>query len=101
MTVVTDTVGVEAPAATAPRPGTPGLTALLTLARRRLALTVRTPRQLLIPLLAPLLFAVVVAPALGDTFDDTIPNGHCWPYPQRRCARGSLVEYSNPRLERR
>jgi ABC-2 type transport system permease protein len=53
---------------TAPRSRTGGLTALFTLARRRLALSVRTPRELLIPVLAPLLFAVVVAPALGDTF---------------------------------
>jgi ABC-2 type transport system permease protein len=51
-----------------PRSRTGGLTALFTLARRRLALSVRTPRELLIPVLAPLLFAVVVAPALGDTF---------------------------------
>jgi ABC-2 type transport system permease protein len=68
MTAVTNTVTLEAPAVTTPRPRTGGLTALFTLARRRLALSVRTPRELLIPVLAPLLFAVVVAPALGDTF---------------------------------
>jgi ABC-2 type transport system permease protein len=68
MTAVTNTVTFEAPAVTAPRSRTGGLTALFTLARRRLALSVRTPRELLIPVLAPLLFAVVVAPALGDTF---------------------------------
>ena len=40
---------------------------LLTLARRRLALSARTPRELLLPLLNPLLFALVVIPALADT----------------------------------
>jgi ABC-2 type transport system permease protein len=68
VTAAIGTVRVEAPAATTSGSGTGGLAALVTLARRRLALTVRTPRQLLIPLLAPLVFAVVVAPALGDTF---------------------------------
>jgi ABC-2 type transport system permease protein len=38
-----------------------------TLALRRLALMIRSPRSVAIPLLAPLLFAVVVAPALGNT----------------------------------
>jgi ABC-2 type transport system permease protein len=41
--------------------------ALVTLARRRLALSARTPRELIIPLVNPLLFALVVAPALADT----------------------------------
>jgi ABC-2 type transport system permease protein len=38
-----------------------------TLALRRLALSVRSPRALAVPLLAPILFALVVAPALADT----------------------------------
>src|SRR6266550_8848778 len=38
--------------------------ALQTLASRRLALTARTPRQILVPLLTPVLFALVIAPAL-------------------------------------
>jgi ABC-2 type transport system permease protein len=38
--------------------------ALSTLAGRRLALTARTPRQILVPLLTPVLFALVIAPAL-------------------------------------
>src|SRR5882672_8612244 len=38
--------------------------ALITLAARRFALTVRTPRELLVPLLTPVLFALVIAPAL-------------------------------------
>ena len=40
-----------------------GVAAVATLARRRFAISARTPRELLIPLLAPLLFAMVVVPA--------------------------------------
>jgi ABC-type multidrug transport system permease subunit len=40
------------------------LPALATLAGRRAALTARTPRQILVPLLTPVLFALVIAPAL-------------------------------------
>src|SRR5438093_5662415 len=39
---------------------------LVTLARRRSHLTVRTPRELFVPLLTPVLFALVIAPALKD-----------------------------------
>src|SRR5437667_629893 len=39
---------------------------LATLAARRFRLTVRTPRELVVPLLTPLLFALVIAPALRD-----------------------------------
>ena len=39
-------------------------TALLTLARRRAALTAANPRQVLVPLLGPAMLALVVAPAL-------------------------------------
>jgi ABC-2 type transport system permease protein len=42
------------------------LSALVTLARRRFALTARTPRELFVPLLTPVLFAVVIAPALKE-----------------------------------
>ena len=38
--------------------------ALITLARRRAALTARNPRQIAVPLLTPILFALVIAPAL-------------------------------------
>jgi ABC-type polysaccharide/polyol phosphate export permease len=37
---------------------------LFTLAARRFALTARTPRELVVPLLTPILFALVIAPAL-------------------------------------
>src|SRR5438128_9414670 len=38
--------------------------ALATLAGRRASLTARNPRQIAVPLLTPILFAVVIAPAL-------------------------------------
>jgi ABC-2 type transport system permease protein len=37
---------------------------LATLAERRFRLTVRTPRELVVPLLTPIMFALVIAPAL-------------------------------------
>ena len=40
------------------------LAPLSTLAARRFALTARTPRELIVPLLTPVLFALVIAPAL-------------------------------------
>src|SRR5919198_3702548 len=54
--------------ATLPRRGMafPGLASLVTLARRRFQLTVRTPRELVVPLVTPILFALVIAPALKD-----------------------------------
>ena len=43
------------------------LGALATLARRRFALSAHTPREILVPLLTPVLFAVVIAPALAKS----------------------------------
>src|SRR5213594_1359050 len=37
---------------------------LATLARRRFQLTARTPREVFVPLLTPIMFALVIAPAL-------------------------------------
>src|SRR5215471_8959564 len=37
---------------------------VLTLARRRFQLSVRTPRELVVPLFTPILFALVIAPSL-------------------------------------
>jgi len=49
------------------RPQAPGiLAAVRTLAARRFALTARTPRELLVPLITPLLFAMVIAQALKN-----------------------------------
>ena len=40
------------------------LEALITLAKRRFRLTTRTPRELVVPLLTPIMFALVIAPSL-------------------------------------
>jgi ABC-2 type transport system permease protein len=47
-----------------PRSRESRLAPLATLIRRRLQLTIRTPRELFVPLLTPILFALVIAPAL-------------------------------------
>jgi len=57
-----------APTAVLPRRSPPRavlITALATLSRRRLQLTARTPRELVVPLLTPVMFALVIAPALA------------------------------------
>jgi ABC-2 type transport system permease protein len=60
---------LTAPALPAPRPS-PGPTrarsALATLARRRAKLTASNPRQIAVPLLTPIMFATVIAPALKE-----------------------------------
>lgn len=48
----------------APRARSRSLSVTRTLAARRFALTARTPRELVVPLLTPVLFALVIAPAL-------------------------------------
>lgn len=57
-----------APTAALPRAsadGTGAFGALSTLARRRAALTARTPRQIIVPLLGPCLLALIAVPALA------------------------------------
>src|SRR5262245_31368501 len=55
-----------APSLDLPSQGSPRslLAPLSTLARRRFRLTARTPRELVVPLLTPVMFALVIAPAL-------------------------------------
>ena len=66
MTAVTTThPGAAAPTAHATR--RLWLRAFLTLSRRRLALSAATPREVLVPLLTPILFALVIAPAIAKT----------------------------------
>src|SRR5215470_6928753 len=54
---------------------------LATLARRRFELTARTPRELLVPLITPILFALVIAPALktalqtGTAYESFVATG--------------------------
>src|SRR5438094_465347 len=72
-----------APAATLPRRRSPLANAspLATLARRRFELTTRTPRELLVPLITPILFAAVIAPALkvalhtGSAYEAFVATG--------------------------
>jgi ABC-2 type transport system permease protein len=57
------------------------LAPLSTLARRRLRLTARTPRELVVPLLTPIMFALVIAPALesalhtGSSYESFVAIG--------------------------
>jgi ABC-type multidrug transport system permease subunit len=74
VTTISTTVALPTPVDAAQGRRSGGLAAVATLARRRLALSARTPRELLIPVLAPLLFAVVIAPALANTFNAS-PGG--------------------------
>jgi ABC-2 type transport system permease protein len=60
MAVITEELGITYDRRRGPQP----LSALATLSRRRFELTVRTPRELFVPLLTPILFALVIAPAL-------------------------------------
>src|SRR2546425_7056907 len=48
--------------------------AFATLTARRFALTARTPREIFVPLLTPILFAVVIAPALAKTVGSFRPG---------------------------
>src|SRR5947208_10454660 len=54
---------------------------VLTLARRRFQLSTRTPRELVVPLLTPIMFALVIAPALkealhtGATYEAFVATG--------------------------
>src|SRR3954467_8500337 len=59
------TLTVSAPTVRAPRPTAPRLSALATLTGRRLSRSARTPREIVVPLLTPILFALVIAPALA------------------------------------
>jgi ABC-2 type transport system permease protein len=71
-TTLSATVAVR-PAAVAVRPPTGNTTAFVALARRRLALSARTPREIMVPLLTPVLFALVIAPALAK-IGPTVPG---------------------------
>jgi ABC-2 type transport system permease protein len=57
------------------------LAPLATLSRRRFQLTAHTPRELLVPLITPILFALVIAPALkealhtGTTYESFVAVG--------------------------
>ena len=65
---------LTAPTAVLSRPSPKWRAPLATLTRRRFALTARTPRELFVPLLTPILFAVVIAPALAKTVGSFKPG---------------------------
>ena len=84
MTAVTPDLTTTTPTLRArPRaaPGRPGVatrapsawTAFATLVRRRFALSARTPREIVVPLMTPVLFALVIAPAL-DAIGPSVPG---------------------------
>jgi ABC-2 type transport system permease protein len=64
-----------------PRTGKSPLAPLATLAARRFQLSARTPRELIVPLLTPIMFALVIAPALkealhtGATYEAFVATG--------------------------
>jgi ABC-2 type transport system permease protein len=70
MTTITVTNEPSARVGAAPRSISRGA-ALITLARRRAALSARTPREIVVPLLTPILFALVIAPALATMVHTT------------------------------
>ena len=72
---MTATATTTLPIAVRQRPAerTRSVPAAAVLAKRRLALTVRSPRSLVVPLLTPVLFALVIAPALANTI--ALPAG--------------------------
>jgi ABC-2 type transport system permease protein len=69
MTAITTVPAQAAPTGPTARPR--GLATWATLARRRIMLSAHTPREVLAPLVTPLLFALVIAPALARM----IPGG--------------------------
>ena len=69
MTTITapPTTVAPVPDRLAQRPRTGLLSGLRTLSRRRFLLSAHTPREILVPLLTPILFADVIAPALAKS----------------------------------
>jgi lipooligosaccharide transport system permease protein len=65
MTTATVSPGLDARGSTTVRSQVSAKTALSALAGRRFTLSARTPREILVPLLTPILFALVIAPALA------------------------------------
>src|SRR5258706_13458888 len=54
-------------------PASPPFAGFATLARRRFSLSAHTPREILVPLLTPILFAVVIAPGLANAITSKGP----------------------------
>lgn len=71
MTAITTLPPVSRRAIDPRRRSAPTVTAFVTLTRRRFALSAHTPREILVPLLTPILFADVIAPALAKSISNT------------------------------
>jgi len=72
MSTVTTAVPTVRSGPSHPRRARPSmLLPFATLSRRRFALSARTPREILVPLLTPILFADVIAPALAKSMPST------------------------------
>ena len=67
MTAATTIPTIARPAKVRRSPSGTSLTLFSTLSRRRFALSAHTPREILVPLLTPILFADVIAPALAKS----------------------------------
>src|SRR6478752_5605352 len=61
------------PVAVRERASTSRLSGFATLSRRRFSLSAHTPREILVPLLTPILFAAVIAPALAKAMTNNGP----------------------------
>src|SRR3954454_2248390 len=72
MTTATLTADPRRASVTHDRPAPSRLSALGTLTARRLSLSAHTPREIVVPLTTPILFALVIAPALAQM----IPSAH-------------------------
>ncbi len=70
---VTTLPAINHPRVEAATPSRHRFSAFAVLARRRFTLSAGTPREIVIPLLTPVLFALVIAPALADMASD--PGG--------------------------
>lgn len=71
MTTITQPARTRSATAPSARRRAGATLALATLARRRLSLSASTPREILVPLLTPVLFADVIAPALAKSIPAT------------------------------
>jgi ABC-2 type transport system permease protein len=71
MTAITTIPPLTRPPTTSRRSSGPPFRAYATLVRRRFALSAHTPREILVPLLTPILFADVIAPALAKAIPAT------------------------------
>ena len=71
MTAVTATPPLTRPSVASRRAPASPFTALATLSRRRFSLSAHTPREIFVPLLTPILFADVIAPALAKLIPAT------------------------------